>query len=291
MRHLTTCLACGSGNHAVVLEATYDGGVEEAHRFFLSHRERAVHGQVLGCRECGFQFTSPQFEPAEYDRIYGSIPPPPAGAPPSADEQRFVRLARIVRERQAPARFLDFGCGGGRFLDQLPDYRGVGFEVRTGQPLRWDGRICHGELAEARRTLPAFADGSFDFAVAWDVLEHLPDIEGDIRAMHDLIRPGGLFFVTVPDVSSPAARVLGRRWGCYLLEHLWYFSPTTLGMFMERMGFRRRHDARIGYPASLGALFDRIDQTFGTKLKPPAALGRAVLPLPIGLLFGVYERV
>jgi SAM-dependent methyltransferase len=291
MRNLTTCLACGSENHAVVLEPTYGGGVEEAHRFFLSHRERAVHGRILRCRDCGFQFTSPQFEPFEYDRIYGSIPPPPADAPPSADEQRFVRLSGFVRARQEPARFLDFGCGGGRFLAQMPDYQGVGFEVRTGQPLRWDGRICHGELGEARRTLDAFADRSFDFAVAWDVLEHLPRIEDDLRAIHALLRPGGLCFVTVPDVSSPAAKLLGRRWGCYLLEHLWYFSPKTLGMFMARMGFKRRHDARIGYPASLGALCDRIGQTFGMGLKLPAAVGQAVLPLPIGLLFGVYERV
>ncbi len=291
MLDLTTCLACRSADLDCVMEPTYQGGVAEAHRFFLSHRERAVHGRIMRCRSCGFRFTSPQFAPAEYDRIYGEIPPPPAGAPPSADEQRFVRLARFVRERQAPARFLDFGCGGGRFLDQLPDYRGVGFEVRTGQDLRWDGRICHGELDQARRTLDAFKDGSFDFAVAWDVLEHLPRIEDDIRAMHALIRPGGLFFVTVPDVSAPAAKLLGRRWGCYLLEHLWYFSPTTLGMFMERMGFRRRHDARIGYPASLGALVDRINQTFGLALRPPPAVEAAVMPLPIGLLFGVYERV
>ena len=53
----------------------------------------------------------------------------------------------------------------------------------------------------------------------------------------------------------------------------------------------RIHDARIGYPASAGALLDRINQTFGLSLRAPAAVSRLVMPMPIGLLFGVYERV
>ena len=116
-------------------------------------------------------------------------------------------------------RVLDMGCGGGRHafallrrgahvtaLDmdaaELKDVAGMFAAMQE------EGEVPAGATAGAVRgtayALP-FADGTFDFVVCSEVLEHLPQ---DSRAMAELtrvLRPGGLMAVTVP------------RWGPELL--------------------------------------------------------------------------
>ena len=109
-------------------------------------------------------------------------------------------------------RVLDMGCGGGRHafalyrrgaqvvaLDQNPaelkDVSGM-FSAMTDE-----GEVPAGATAAAVRgsayALP-FPDGTFDYVVCAEVLEHLHD---DTRAMAELarvLRPGGRIAVTVP---------------------------------------------------------------------------------------------
>ena len=135
------------------------------------------------------------------------------------------------------------------------------------------------------------AAGRLDFVTAWDVLEHLPDLDAYMEALANLLEPGGHLFCTVPNQASPAARVFGRRWNCYLLEHLWYFTPATLRRYLERRGFRIVELATISYPVVLGTILERVRQTYGTPMpRLPRPLARLVLPLPIGLMFAACRR-
>ena len=70
MRSLDRCLVCGNADHRLVYPSTYHGTTEAAHEYFLARRRASAHGEIRRCNGCGFAFTSPQFEPAEYDQIY-----------------------------------------------------------------------------------------------------------------------------------------------------------------------------------------------------------------------------
>jgi SAM-dependent methyltransferase len=106
----------------------------------------------------------------------------------------------LVRNLPLPARpdILDAGCGSGRNLVELarlgnavgvePSERGV--EVARGRGV--------GDVVAASIETMAFEAGSFDLITLLDVLEHIEDDRGALRALRRVARPGGLLLVTVP---------------------------------------------------------------------------------------------
>lgn len=108
-------------------------------------------------------------------------------------------LARHLRvEPGRRAKVADLGCGCGATLAELQqkyDAIGVdGSELAVEFSRRRGVNVVQGLLPDGLR-LPA---GEFDAVVMLDVLEHLDDDAASARAAADLLRPGGIFLVTVP---------------------------------------------------------------------------------------------
>ena len=142
MIELRACPVCDGTSLVEVYPATFAGDWRDAVPYFLTGRAKAVHGRIVRCADCGFLFTSPQFSAADYARIYAAVH---AGGGGSSPRARFDALARRVRQNESGGRFLDFGCGGGAFLDAMPGYDGVGFEVAAADLAR-NGRMVTGDI-------------------------------------------------------------------------------------------------------------------------------------------------
>ncbi len=81
-------------------------------------------------------------------------------------------------------------------------------------------------------------DSSYDILVAIEVLEHLLDPAGFVRSAHRKLKPGGMMFLTTPNVYSkqyyppkPNTAVLCP------LDHLNLFSERTLPRLLAQNGF------------------------------------------------------
>jgi SAM-dependent methyltransferase len=288
------CLICGSLAKQLLYPATYTGSIEEAAIYFLANRTATAHGPIVRCRDCGFVFTSPRFSNLEYDRIYREVQSY-ADLDPSfeiAKVARFQRLAAIVRKfqpRETP--FLDFGCGDGSFLRQFNSPGGRGFEIGTeGRRMVGGYEIVTGDWARVASSR-IFPPASFDFVVAFDVLEHLPRIGEDLALIRTVLRTGGHFFVSVPNIESFVAKVMGKHWSMLLLEHLWYFSPKTLERMMARYGFELLTIRSVPYDAPIAHLATRVAQTFGMRgtLKG-GPISRLVLPIPAGIMLSIFRK-
>lgn len=123
-------------------------------------------------------------------------------------------------ERHAPAgrplHLLDVGCGLGAFLGSLAgsaDYRLAGTDLSehaiTENRKSWPGI----ELQVASATEQPFPPASFDVITAFDVIEHVPDLEAVASAVQAQLKPGGLFVFVVPvydGLSGPLIRALDR---------------------------------------------------------------------------------
>jgi SAM-dependent methyltransferase len=292
MRQLSNCLVCGGTDFKEYAASTFGGGAREAPEFFLAHRTQVAHGRIVTCASCGFRFTNPQFEPGEYDQIYEAAGSKGSNIPvETADMRRFHRLAGFVRDDAGSGRFLDFGCGRGGFLSAMDDPSGVGFEVGPeGAHQAGRSTILTGRFFDLLGQKP-FLKGGFDFITAFDVFEHLPDLDRYVGALGGLLKTGGRLIVTVPDVGSWMATVSGRRWNMYLLEHLWFFDEKTLAAFMARLGFRRTQSRKVPYDASLGHIARRLAHTYSAKAAAFAPrLPEVILPVPAGVMYGVFER-
>jgi SAM-dependent methyltransferase len=286
MQPVTACLVCDGRSFIERYPATFEGGWRDAVPFFLTGRTKAVHGRVVRCGDCGFIFTSPQFTSEEYARIYAAVHA--GGELASPPRARFAALAQRVRQVEPAGRFLDFGCGSGAFLDAMEGYDGVGFEVQADVPggASRHGRLVTGDILADAIEQAGLAPRSFDFIVAWDVLEHLAAARKQMERLHCLLKPKGRLYLTVPNSASRVARLSGEKWNMLLLEHLWYFDPTTLTRFLERCGFAIDTIKAIGYPVDLATVLLRARQTYGAwvPLAPPI-LANVNVKLPIGLMF------
>ena len=101
---------------------------------------------------------------------------------------------------------LDAGCGTGANLEfmlnglgrGLPTSHAVGFDL-SGDALDYSRqRGLGGRLAQASITQLPFAEGSFDLAISFDVINNLPDDRLAFREISRVLRHGGLFLVNLP---------------------------------------------------------------------------------------------
>lgn len=107
---------------------------------------------------------------------------------------------------------LDVGCAEGSFLAHA---------VKRFPRARWSGTDVSEYATEiARRAVPCadirrceatsldFADASFDCVTAFDVLEHLPDLDRAVSDLARVLRPGGSLIVTVPVYDGPVGWIV-----------------------------------------------------------------------------------
>ncbi len=139
-----------------------------------------------------------------------------------------IRDALLLAMPRFHGQLLDIGCGAMPYRalllekSSIEGYTGLDLEnARSYKPgvspdVRWDGR-----------QMP-FADGSFQSAMATEVLEHCMDPGRLLRETHRVLGPGGVFFFTVPflwnlhDVPDDAYR----------------YTPFSIEYLLGGSGFR-----------------------------------------------------
>jgi SAM-dependent methyltransferase len=106
----------------------------------------------------------------------------------------------------------------------------------------------------------SFEPASFDAVTLWDVLEHVPEPMDFMKLCATLLKPGGRLMVNVPDLDSPEARLLGKRWPLLLAEHLNYFTRRSLRICGEKAGLTLVRFGRRRVSFSLGYIMFRLSQ-------------------------------
>jgi SAM-dependent methyltransferase len=213
-------------------------------------RGRAIPGPYLlvRCPACGFARVVDPPDPA---LVYTEAYYRGEGADPlvdyafeAANPDRTVRVyewrgivARVAA--LAPigpsARWLDAGCGTGGLVRHARD--AVGCDV-VGLEGGWAlERLREAGLPVVAEEDLAGLEGAFDVVTAIEVIEHVPDPMGFLRAMRRLLRPGGLLFLTTGNAAAHRGAL--ADWSYVIPEiHVSFFEPRTLVHAMAGTGFR-----------------------------------------------------
>ena len=153
---------------------------------------------------------------------------------------RFVSVCRKLRllkpHKPKQGRLLDIGAGTGYFL-RAAKKRGwfvMGIEpnlsARTLANLKAPNTVFD---AETLQTLP---EKSFDVITLWHVLEHLPNLEEDVKTFQKLLKPNGRIVVAVPNFQSFDADYFKAYWAAYdVPRHLWHFSQSAISKAFSKV--------------------------------------------------------
>jgi len=208
---------------------------------------------IIHCEMCGFRHAVPLPKQADLEREYRETyyaDEKPTFLAHAGEDQQWAELAQTDRleafERiLGPGRrqLLDIGSGPGFFLKTA---KNRGWSVVGIEPSRQAAAHARGlglaimEGFFGAETAPAL--GRFDVINLNNVLEHVPDPVAILRTARDILEPGGVICVNVPNDFSPfqaaaAATQKTGEWWIAPPHHLNYFDFATLANLLERLEF------------------------------------------------------
>jgi SAM-dependent methyltransferase len=208
------------------------------------------------CLSCGLVQVNPQPKAEEVRRRYGESHGEAYFAYELANEAVFLRLQELAlkdagfyglewellkqgREKAEAPSVLDIGCATGALLAKLRErgWQTCGVEISAPQAeyARRERRLeIRTEPLEAAR----FPEESFDAVLASHLIEHLNHPESLVREVYRILKKGGRFFVTTPNIAGFQSRIFREKWRSAIFDHLYHFSRKTLPALLVRGGFR-----------------------------------------------------
>lgn len=116
------------------------------------------------------------------------------------------------RDRSQPMRLHDVGCGPGNFLNSLdPAWSVYGSDINTFAIERSRARMPKGQFTMGSGAVDRLFDERFSVITAFDVLEHVPDIDRAGPNLAAQLLPGGILVFVVPvydGLSGPIITLL-----------------------------------------------------------------------------------
>lgn len=238
---------------------------------------------LLRCPACSLVWLSQPPTPAEMHLHYTDAYLKLISAAGENSPSRWRDRLQALRQHKQSGTMLDLGCSSGGFLGFFrgDSWKLYGIEMSADcarrAELRTGAHVFVGDIPDA-----PFQPESFDVITCFDVLEHLYEPLQIMAKVREWLKPGGIFYVQVPNIDSAEARVFGTYWhGLELPRHLFHYSPASLKFLAESVGLpevslETRRNPAVG--TSLRYVWDDVFSTVGIHRTPVAYRGKASLP-------------
>jgi len=178
---------------------------------------------------------------------------------------KLYTLAKVPRDKIL--RILDVGCGTGlnsEYMTKL-GHRVVGIDISDVALRKYHSRGLSGIRSDISIGLP-FADASFDWVFASEVLEHLHDTVFFLSESYRVLKPRGTLLLSTPNSAFWIYRLLALI-GMTVSElqhpgHIRFFSKRLLSAYVFQAGFTlinisgRHMYVLLG--DSIGSIFSRF---------------------------------
>jgi len=188
------------------------------------------------------------------------------------DELELDAVTPLVRDREV----LEVGCGTGLILEKLARIarRAEGVDLSPGMLEHAKKRGL--DVREGSATELPYPDASFDVAVSFKVLAHVPDIERALAEMARVVRPGGY---VIAELYNPwSLRYLAKRLA----------GPQPISDGRTEADVYTRWDSPRRLKALLPPTVELVD-VHGVRVFTPAAFVHKI-PL-LGDMFARAERL
>lgn len=203
------------------------------------------HGEpFVQCNDCGLILINPRPIHAEVLETYDADYSKGYVAKAASKRRRSARWVGRMRARVPAGRWLDVGCSAGFIVEAA---RNAGYDAWGVDVEAWGVGYARDTLGLANVRVGAleaqgFAAGSFDVISAYEVIEHVPDLNAFLAELKRLLAPNGVIVLHTPDVGHWRRPKDLASWEAIIpSEHLYYFSRATLARLVEKHGLSVAH--------------------------------------------------
>ena len=230
------CPMCG-GAHAVKL---LDEEITDMDKGFDYLTETGGHYRINRCLSCGFVYSSPVFTEETLSALYDEAKVDSCMTP-STERGIAINSRRYVDRLMeysgiTEGRLLDVGCGPGAVLKAAA---GAGLDALGVDP---GGEAvsaaleagCQAQVGLYTRDL--FPENSFDLVTVIHVIDHVMSPLDLLKSVHKHLRPGGAVLLATHNIESLLAKLMGKRFIAYNVQHITYYTPDTLDEMIRRAG-------------------------------------------------------
>ena len=142
------------------------------------------------------------------------------------------KLNLINSVQLSKGKILDIGAGTGDFLSVA---KNDGWQTIGVEPSDRAKAIAKSKGVSFVEETSELENHSFDVISMWHVLEHVPDLDKQIKELKRLLKPTGTLIIAVPNFKSFDAKHYGKFWAAFDVPiHFWHFSKTAIKLLFDK---------------------------------------------------------
>lgn len=135
----------------------------------------------------------------------------------------------------AKGKVLDIGCGTGEFIFEANKR---GWKVFGFEPNFSASSLAKEKGLNLVDNTKNIEENSLDVITMWHVLEHVHDLDEQIKELYRLLKPDGKLVIAVPNYNSYDAKYYEKYWAAFdAPRHLWHFSQKSISLIFEPYQF------------------------------------------------------
>lgn len=206
---------------------------------------------IVSCINCNFFFTNPRpdqfvigkyYESKDYishsntkKGIINSLYQIVRSYSLSKKVQLIAKLYRFENKAEDTRELLDIGSGTGEFLAKANENGWKGIGVEPNLKAREKAITNYSLEIYKEEDVSTLGSGRFDVITMWHVLEHVHNLNERLGEIFNLLKPGGLSIIAVPNHLSYDAKKYKKDWAAYdVPRHLYHFDPNSIKRLFKK---------------------------------------------------------
>jgi 2-polyprenyl-3-methyl-5-hydroxy-6-metoxy-1,4-benzoquinol methylase len=227
------CISCSSEEYQVV----YDGPIRSgSYGKFTSKNFK-----VIECKKCSLtrleEFPEIHYENEEYRLDYNDTSDI-RDYFKNHDLEQTPRINKIGIEQFRDKVVLDFGCGGGSFLDSI---KGIAKKTIAVEPfvgyhesLKLRGHEVYSDIKDC-----SHLNSTIDIVISFGVIEHINEPLLYLKNAFDILNINGKMFIETDNLDDVLVKLGFKEFKpfYYRTVHSYYFNTKSLKELAEKAGF------------------------------------------------------
>ena len=248
------CPNCGQNNFTVLFESNmkqndFQEGIDTIYML-----PGGKYGRHVQCRDCHLIYVNPIEKASKINEDYSQRESADASIIRRSRLHATKSQVQLIKRYNHGANLLDIGCGEGFFLSNASKagYNAKGIELSQ-DAVAYAKKEFRLDIETKPLEELQFPENHFDVVTLWVVLEHIPYPVTILKEAHRILKPGGLLAVSTPNIESPLAKILGKRWWEIRRLHVNQFTTKTLTDIVKNARFK--NVSALCYRESISLLY------------------------------------